>query len=370
MKIINRYRSCINPNETLELIENIPNFPITANSVDSLRWDEDLTHDMKWGISQSGHIELMELVDPNLIYKHYHNPGTIGKTWKTHHETFYEFIKKDYFFNVLEIGGSNGRLVDNFCLHSTKFNWSIIEPSTQNAPTDRRIELIEGYFEKHDFNNQYDTIVHSHVFEHIYDPIPFLNKVYSLLRPNGLHYISIPNMKHWLDNGYTNTLFFEHTFYVDEYVIEYLLDQTGFEIIDKKVSDHSIFIRSKKTNTFSKKVIDFSYIKNLFNKFMINTKKDTENIKTELGDSKFYIFGGHIFSQMLFNLGLDQRNVICILDNDPHKHYKRLYGTYCLIKPTSVLQNDKQPIVVLRGGAYSNEIKKSILTINPNAIIL
>ncbi len=369
MKIIKRSHSIINPDEILTPVETIAHFPITANSVESLRWDSDLYHDMKWGISESGHIELMELIDPNLIYKNYHNPGTIGKTWQHHHESFYEFIKKDHYNDVLEIGGSNGRLVDNFCLHSTKFNWSIIEPSPQSSHTDRRVELIEGYFEQHKFEKQYDTIVHSHVFEHIYEPRLFLSKVHSLLKPNGLHYISIPNMKYWLDQGFTNTLFFEHTFYVDDLVIEYLLQEIGFEIVEKIITNHSIFVKSKKTKSTIKE-FDFSYIKELFTKFIITTKKDTNDLSKKLQNKKFYLFGGHIFSQMLLNLGLDQNDVVCILDNDPTKHYKRLYGTSCLIKPVSVLYEEKNPIVVLRGGAYSHEIKKSILNVNPNTIIL
>lgn len=370
MKIITRTHSVINPTEQLTPIATIKNFPISMSCMKSLKWNEDLFYDMKWGISESGHIELMELLDPNLIYKNYHNPGSVGKIWKDHHNRLYEFISKDNFKNVLEIGGSSGRLVDNFCLHSTKFNWSIIEPSVQAAHTDGRVDLIEGYFENHDFNTTFDTIVHSHVFEHVYDPLKFLQKIYQLLKPNGLHYISLPNMNYWLRNKFTNTLSFEHTFYVDDLVLEHLLSRTGFKVLEKIIDNHSVFIKSIKVENCETVNYDFTYVKDIFKNYMTGIQADADYIKEQLFDQKFYLFGGHIFSQSLLNLGLNIDNVECILDNDIQKHYKRLYGTTCLVKPTSVLAEDENPIVILRGGPYHEEIKKSILNINQNTRFL
>jgi len=366
MKIIPRTFSVLNPNEKLEPLYTIKKFPISMSCVKSIKWNEDVFYDMKWGISSSGHIELMEMVDPNLIYKNYHNPGSVGKIWKDHHSTFYKFISQDRFKEVLEIGGSSGRLVDNFCLHSTKFNWSIIEPSVQAKHTDGRVDLIEGYFENHNFNKKFDTIVHSHVFEHVYDPVVFLRKIYDLLEDDGLHYISIPNMHHWLSHGFTSTLSFEHTFYVDDLVLEHLLSRTGFKVVDKIVDPHSILIKSIKTKNTAIINHNFTYIKKLFDTYIESITKDAAEILTKLGNEKFYLFGGHIFSQALLNLGLNMDNVECIIDNDIQKHYKRLYGTTCLIKPSTVLAEDENPIVVLRGGPYHNEIMKTLLSINPN----
>ena len=49
---------------------------------------------------------------------------------------------------------------------------------------------------------------------------------------------------------YTNCLNFEHTIFITEPLIEFLLSLSGFEIVDKKFykQDHSIFFNCIKTN--------------------------------------------------------------------------------------------------------------------------
>ena len=74
-----------------------------------------------------------------------------------------------------------------------------------------------------------------------------------------------------------------------------------------------------------------------------------------------YLFGAHIFSQMLIHFGLRIDKVRCILDNDPLKQGKRLYGTSFRVKSPEVLRNEDKPIVVLNAGAYSGEIKDDIV---------
>jgi len=47
-----------------------------------------------------------------------------------------------------------------------------------------------------------------------------------------------------------------------------------------------------------------------------------------------------------------------------------MYGTNSIVCSPKILQGLDSPIVVLRGGVYTGEIKESILKINPTAIII
>ena len=80
-----------------------------------------------------------------------------------------------------------------------------------------------------------------------------------------------------------------------------------------------------------------------------------------------YVFGAHIFTQLLLNMGLDLRNISGILDNDPNKQNKRLYGSSLVVESPAVLK-DKNAAVILKCGAYNDEIRRGILVMNQNII--
>ncbi|WP_320153881.1 hypothetical protein [Campylobacter lari] len=84
-----------------------------------------------------------------------------------------------------------------------------------------------------------------------------------------------------------------------------------------------------------------------------------------------YLFGAHLFSQNLIYSGLDISKVVNILDNDPNKQEKRLYGTHLYIKSPQILKNKNNVLVILNAGVYNDEIKDSILNdINSNVEII
>ena len=339
--------------------------------VDTGDKNNDMFCDMDWGVSDSsGSLQLINLIDPDLLYQNHHNPGTIGKTWQEHHKKFHNFISKDTFHNVLEIGGASGSLIELFLPEEKEFNWTIIEPSTQQWTNDPRVDFVQGFFENYNFNKKFDTVVHSHVFEHIYDPLSFLNKVYDILEDGGSHYITMPNLRHWVEQGYLNALMFEHTLYIDDIVLKYMLNTAGFEIVDIVIEPHSIFVHCKKNKKSNVPLPDLSYVKETFVTFLNNLHTDVAAINTAIGDKQIYLFGGHVFSQYLLNAGLPESQVISILDNDPKKHNKRLYGTLLTVSPTSCLTDIDCPIVVLRGGPYTAEIKESILKINSTTVFV
>ena len=74
-----------------------------------------------------------------------------------------------------------------------------------------------------------------------------------------------------------------------------------------------------------------------------------------------YLFGAHIFSQMLIFNGLDISLIKNILDNDKKKHNQYLYGTKIKVVGPKNLRKVDKPIIILRAAQYSNEIKKDIL---------
>lgn len=364
--------SCVLTNDnSLKEIFCFKKIPIHMGCFDSLNNQTDIYEDMSIVVSTtSKNIQLLNLIDPNVLYSQSHNAGEVGGLWKEHHEKFYKFIDKNKHSNVLEIGGASGSLLKLFLKSDNNIEWHIIEPYAHLPLVDPRVTVVNAFFEKHNFVKQYDTIVHSHVLEHVYDPISFLIKVNNTLTDNGLHYITVPNMKHWLENGYVNTLMFEHTYYIDEKVLSYLLDKTGFEVVEKVIEEHSIFFCCKKNKNIVASLPDLSYVEPLYKKFINNLVADIDQIKEQIKGKQVYLFGAHIFSQILINLGIEEDQIISILDNSVQKQGKRLYGTNLKVESPLVLQGKSNPIVVVRSGAYTSEIKKSLITVNNSIKII
>ena len=214
------------------------------------------------------------------------------------------------------------------------------------------------------------------MLEHIYDPHSFLSHIDSFL-PDGKHLVfSLPNLQEMMIRKYTNALNFEHTIFLTEPYIEYLLNQHNFRIIRREYfkKDHSIFYDCIRDSSVQKTKLPedlFEKNKKLYLEY-INFHKELINelnvkIKMLEKNQKLYLFGAHIFSQYLISFGLNVNHLDCIIDNDINKQGKRLYGTDFKVFSPKILNKDTDPVVILKAGVYDQEIKKDILkNINPN----
>jgi 2-polyprenyl-3-methyl-5-hydroxy-6-metoxy-1,4-benzoquinol methylase len=341
----------------------------------------DLLADMNWSISrESGAIQLNPLLPLEVIYKEQHGSGCVGDLWNQHHLAFAKFVHSFNFKIVLEIGGLHGILSKLYQDLNGTIDWTIIEPNPipVNGVT---AHFIKGYFDdQFKFDKQVDTILHSHVFEHIYDPHIFLNHIRNFLSEGKYMLFSLPNFEEMLKRKFTNVINFEHTIFLTESYIEYLLSKYHFRVIKKEYfkEDHSIFyacIRDSKVQSSDLSKGLFEYNKKLFLEYVnyhhqlideLNSK-----IKTLQKNQKLYLFGAHVFSQYLISYGLNVKRIDCIIDNDFNKQGKRLYGTDFKVFSPKILSNDNDPVVILKAGTFNQEVKKDILeNINSNTLFL
>ena len=112
---------------------------------------------------------------------------------------------------------------------------------------------------------------------------------------------------------------------------------------------------------------------NLFNNYINYYKNLIDEINNKISkiDNDIYLFGAHIFSQHLIVNGLNTRNIKYILDNDPKKQGNRLYGTHLKVMTPKILENKKNPYLIIKAGVYTNEIKADIINnINSNTIFI
>lgn len=377
IKKIFRNKDIIYKNEDLEILYNFKNFPVFMGCTEQ-PIENDILFDMQWAISKkSGIIQLNPLLPLEILYPESHGSGNIGSLWLEHHQNFAKFIQKHQPKSILEIGGLHGILNREY-KNKESLKWTIIEPNP--SPVEGvTAKFIKGFFdEKFNFDGEVDTIVHSHVFEHIYNPNDFISQISNFLDEGQKLLFSIPNLEEMLKRKYTNCLNFEHTLLLSEAYISFLLTKFGFRQIDKVYfhEDHSIFyafIKDSRVNLSEIPSGLYENNKKLFLDFIEYHRSLINNLNLKINNTKkekpIYMFGAHIFSQYLIECGIDINRIICLLDNDPNKQGKRLYGSEINVESPQVLKGIDSPIVILKSGVYNQEIKKDIIeNINPNTV--
>lgn len=379
MQLIDRNSCVISDHNDLETLFTFNKFPVFMGCTDKPSLT-DLKEDMQWGISRSsGLIQLQKLLPLDVLYSEEHNSGVVGGIWIKHHLEFAKFIASYNPNSILELGGAHGILAKNYLKHKS-IPWTILEPNpspVEGCPA----KFIKGFFDS-SFTpeSSYDAVVHSHVIEHIYEPSQFMDQLARFIEEDKLLIFSMPNMEVMLKNKYNNCINFEHTVFLTEPYIQFLLKKYGFTILRKEyfLDDHSIFYACKKEKRAKDSTGEslnglYAKNKNIFNGYIEYYQLLTEDLNNKIVNLDFpvYLFGAHVFSQYLLGFGLNSDCIKGILDNDRAKVGKRLYGTEFLVQHPEILAQDKTPAVILRAGAYNNEIKEQILgSINPNTLFL
>lgn len=242
MKVIERSLRAVTGNLDLEPLYNLPKFPVFMGCLNQPE-NMNLKQDMSWWISRgSGLIQLKKLLPLDILYPESHGAGAVGALWEKHHREFAKFVNKTAPLSVLEIGGAHGILEKEYHQFS-EIPWTILEPNP--SPVEGcKARFIKGFFdESFKYSEEFDTIVHSHVFEHIYKPDEFMKHLSKFMRTGQKLVFSLPNMQAMLERKYTNCINFEHTVFLTEPYVEYLLAGNGFRLVAKEyfMEDHSIF---------------------------------------------------------------------------------------------------------------------------------
>ena len=344
------------------------NFPVYMGCT-SQPTEEDVFRDMFWVANGSRAPLEVEPVLPNeLIYQANHNEP-VGGLWKSHHKAFGEFVAKHAIGSyIYEIGGAHG-LASISAKLRRDLTWTIHDLNP--IPDENYIgEIIEGNFASNTTKipPKFKTVVHSHTIEHVHSSIDFLKAISINQSIGDVQIFSYPNMDLMLSRGNLNFLNFEHTAFLPLRFVKEIIVQTGYEIVDIfNYLDHSIFISCVKVDKETEYAESVSNLlteeKADFDSYFLSIESKVSNLNEAIFSSehKFkFIFGAHVFTQMLIAFGLETKSLSGCLDNSKNKIGKRLYGTNLeVFDPTQVLALSES-MVVMSVADYADEIKAQI----------
>jgi hypothetical protein len=369
MNFIHRTK-CVYCSAPLVEAYSVKDFPIYMGTTTQNR-ESDLTLDLNFAkCSECKTAQLTKLVPLEVLYENGH-AGSLGKTWLRHHKEFSDFINIFASGNLVEIGGAQLVLAKHLEKNEKIKSITVYDTNLScygNKSTDKII-LKEQFFDKHSVKEKPDAIIHSHVIEHLYDPMNEIKAMADLLEEGKRMFISAPVVDKMMKDKFTNAMNFEHTYGLTKELLREILQYAGLKILlEKDFSDHCVFVSAIKSSSLETDK-DYKQDSSYLDDFMDYHNTEVKKIENQLENkSNTFIFGAHIFTQSLLKFGLREENFSFILDNDPAKINQRLYGTNLYVRSPKILKDVVNPIVVLKAGQYTEEIKKDILeNINPQA---
>jgi SAM-dependent methyltransferase len=320
-------------------------------------------------------MQLDQLIPLHILYESSHNYTSVGTVWAKYFELCRSRINPIVKGKtVLEIGCPSGKLALQ-CQHYQ--DWYIVEPNQNKTVVfPKNVHFIETFFDtSFSIHMPIDVIVHSHLFEHLYDPNEFLKKCHELLTDTGEMVFGVPNMQHLTEHSLClfAGLFFEHTLFLNKDNIRYLLETNGFAMVDiVDYENHSTIYHARKTNVyppyapccihdyypeFTRTIAEYTAFVETCNRVIANNP-----------GKHVYLFGASYNTQLLLCIGLNAEPVRGIVDNCKEKQGKHLYGSKLRIYGPDVLTDDS--IVILINGYYVDEIRQQIMEINPNTLVM
>jgi hypothetical protein len=203
----------------------------------------------------------------------------------------------------------------------------------------------------------------SHVFEHLFNPRKFVEKINSSEIESV--YISIPNMKEMIEHNTPNIIHNEHTYYVDRVNLEWLFSQYNYELCDVyEFKRHSLFFCFRRNIHVQKQPLQ-------------NRPEIGKTLCSQLQTMRFeslymkpnsFIVPAGLYGQLLYYY--TQPDILGFIDNDTTKQHHRVYGTPHCVYDFNILLNYDSVTVYLLAGPYSSELKHQIHSIHSKAEVI
>ena len=316
-----------------------------------------------------GCVQLHNLFDPNDIYKDTIIPHNKSLLWEHHNIELSQFITDNINNSslVCEIGAGMG---DLYCkinnLNKIENYYSLeIDVKEEKNRLAKDIIYIQGNCELYDYKSKnISTIIMSHVFEHLYEPIRFLQRI-SVSNVNEV-FIAIPDMNNLYKCKDLNTLFIQHTFYIDTNYLIYLFNKINFVL--------------KKTFNFRKCAIFYHFCREDTLLSDINIKSnlnlipylrefytsEQEKINNLVFKHPFYICPSGYYGQIVYNWLNETSKTMALgfLDSDINKINKRLSGTPLTIFEKKYVKDKHNIKVLIIADKYKVEIENELKLLN------
>jgi hypothetical protein len=353
---------------SLRPVLEVPRVPVHMGCTDQ-PIAGDAFADQRWAACERcGSIQLTSMAPLNLVYQAQHN-AALGGVWARHHAEFGAFVAGFGPRRVVEIGGSTGALARAYVAEHEVDAWTVVEPNPTFSPSPP-IELVTAFVEQAGATvAAADAVVHSHLLEHLYRPRDFLRTVRSQLADGKMMLLSVPDIESLLErHSGSNALNFEHTYSFGVATVLWMLADAGFELEAlRRFGRHSIFVAAvAKGEPGQAGRPPEGGGGAAFPGSVAAARSDAAALSARAAafDGPVHLFGGHVFSQFLISSGFSESLAEGVLDNDPRKQGRRLYGTDLKVQAPAAIADAGRVAVIVRAAHYTAEITEQLHSIS------
>ena len=331
------------------------------------------------GCSYCGLVQILNPIDPAEFYTNYANSSSVKR--EPHLEKLIEKLESLLPKNakIIDVGCNDGKFLSR--LRESGFNdLHGLEP-TKNM-SERAINAGFGVFNSYLDSAKsreivaetglFDCVTLRQVLEHIENLSDFGVALRSLLKPNGLLVIEVPDAQSHFDLP-DFALWEEHINDFSLGSLKHFLRQHGLEVIDSYKTQFSgvcLTVLSRLVDTRSVDVEPVSQIVDSFRKWAKCFDPFRSQVQAELQyfasrDLPIALYGVGSRSSFFLNVTRSMGNISFAIDDDPAKQGKYLPGTEILIRSReNGFKLLKENSLVLLGVNGENE-KKLLSEISP-----
>ena len=293
------------------------------------------------------------LGDLNIIYSinHADAHGSIRSEMMTQFSNL--ILNNSNVHRILEIGAGNGILSDIITEKDKNIEYFIADPSYFGNTTNKIV--IRSFIENVDIESlNIDTIVISHVFEHLYSPLDILSKFKHVKHV----YLNFPDLETYIKKNTYHVLNPEHVYYVENDFISDLFNNYKFETKQRiDFNDHSVFFEFHRNDDLQPIVLKNKNSDIDIKHFFDTLKSKIEKINTliETVNKPIYLWPCSMHSIFLSVFGLNMNKIDGFVDNSSMKIDKYLYG---FNKPCYSFKGKEEEdcIVLISGGCFNKEL--------------
>jgi hypothetical protein len=334
------------------------------------------------------HVQLGHIVKKELIFNKYFYRSGVSIIFKNHFREYADEIDKllknrNNGKVVIEIGSNDGTLLDYF--QKLKYKTIGIDPAKNLKKINSKKHLIfNEYFEKKTVDkilkkySKIDLITANNVFAHIDEFKKLIVNCKKLMNEETLLCFEVSYLLDVINKNLFDTIYHEHLDYHHIYPLEIFFQKLKMKIIDvKRVPTHggSIRVYVKKNYNFkqSKNVKNIIKLENkfglnkssneIFEKFKIRIKKLQSKLNKIIKKSKIPIVGYGVPAKcvtLLFQLKIDPRKIMFLIDDNNLKQNKYLPGTDLKIFRSSKLDSLKKGILMILAWNFSHSIIRKL----------
>jgi hypothetical protein len=274
--------------------------------------------------------------------------SSFSTAWLAHNTKLAEFILNNTdSLSLLEIGANKGCLF-KILSKQRKLDYTVLD-MYREAELPSEVNFLQGNCETFDFSG-INTVILSHVFEHLLNPINFVNMVCKA-KVNEV-FISNPNFDHFLETNNITTIYSQHSFYCgfDHLLYIFSLNKYRCEAFYKYNGPvKSIMFKFLYDPIVLPKAVPYIH-KDIFINLYVKRINDIKNLEVPPNS---VICPSGTMGQYLYYFITKKENILGFIDNNTERQNKILYGTgKTVFSPKDI---DLSNVTVLLADSFYND---------------